>query len=110
MNRSAQKRFEKRFQKVWLDVDYSARPSLTLKWRSNADGLVFWVQDWVVNADTGKTGVLTGALWFVSPDYSTEGLIRQMYRAVEAFEIHEMREFFKYKGRKVFNPHKRNIA
>jgi hypothetical protein len=110
MNKTQQQRFLRRVTRLLLKVDYPRRPGIRFGRRANSDGCVFWVEDWVVNSDTGKSGLLRGQLWFVEPQFSEDGIVRQAFRAIQAFEEHELREFFLYKGKKVFNPHKRFIV
>ena len=110
MNKAQQAKFARRLDRIIQKIDHTGRPALMVKYRTNADGAVLWIADWVRNVDTKKSGLLTGMLWFVDDHYSDEGVVRLIYRACEAFEIHELREHFLYKGKKTFNPHKRFIA
>jgi|CXWL01.1.fsa_nt_gi hypothetical protein len=43
--------------------------------------------------------------WWLSPHMTNTELVTTAYKAVMAAEEHEVREYFRYKGAQVFNPH-----
>lgn len=56
-------------------------------------------------AKTGKKEKQSCRKWYVSAHSCRAEVVRALYKAVEAGEIHEVQEWFKYKGVAVFNPH-----
>lgn len=56
-------------------------------------------------AGTGESTVMWGRKWYLSPHMTETEIVQTAFKAVLAAEEHEVREFFEYKGRKVFNPH-----
>jgi hypothetical protein len=77
--------------------------------------IMFWqdsigpfVQLRVENSLCSITGKVTD--WKSSKIYLTEFMSRQeivgsVFGLIERAELHEMREFFRYKGRAIYNPH-----
>lgn len=57
------------------------------------------------DANTGKIEIQKGRKWYVSPHASEGEIVRTFYKVVEAAEIHELQEHFKYCGQKIYNPH-----
>ena len=43
--------------------------------------------------------------WLVSPFMQENELVRTAFKAVEAAELHELEEHFRYKGRSIYSPH-----
>ena len=56
-------------------------------------------------ATTSESTVMWGRKWYLSPHMTETEVVQTAFKAVLAAEEHEIREFFEYKGRKVFNPH-----
>lgn len=43
--------------------------------------------------------------WYISPYSTVSEVISTAYKAVQAAELHEIGERFKYRGKMIFNPH-----
>lgn len=54
---------------------------------------------------TGKMMIQKGRKWYVSPHACEGEIVRTAYKIIEAAELHEMQEQFKYCGQKIFDPH-----
>lgn len=54
---------------------------------------------------TGKPGVGKGGKMYLSPHMVDGEVVRKAFQAILAYEEHEAREFFRYKGAQVFGPH-----
>lgn len=55
---------------------------------------------------TGKKELQHSREWFLGPDLLTEdGIVQTVFKAIQNAEEHEVRERFRYKGKRVFNPH-----
>ena len=57
------------------------------------------------DAITGEMGVGYGGIRWLSPYASKSDLVRMAFGAILAYNEHEAREFFHYRGRQVFGPH-----
>lgn len=54
---------------------------------------------------TGELFLQRGRKWYIS-SYSCIGeVVRTAYKAIEASELHEMQENFKFRGDAIFDPH-----
>lgn len=116
--------YAKRLQAIANQIDYPKRPGLffLIDAESYYDkragykppfaekGLVLWIEDWVINVNTGKSGRQVGRRWAVDPTLDEDSLVRLAFQALLAFEEHETREFFTFKGKRVCDPHKRFMA
>jgi hypothetical protein len=69
------------------------------------DGFLIQAVWMAPDANTGKMELQKGRKWYVSSHACEGEIIRTIYKIVEAAEIHEMQEHFKYCGQKIFNPH-----
>lgn len=57
------------------------------------------------DAFTGAAGVGRGGKSYLSPHMTVSEIVRRMLGMALAYEEHEVREFFQYKGKRVFGPH-----
>lgn len=71
------------------------------------DGNCFYLQvrSWVFNTASKGPEMLTGRKWRISYHCCKSEFVRTVYKAVEAFVLHELQEDFKYKGVAIYNPH-----
>lgn len=58
-------------------------------------------------ADTvsGQVVAMRGRKWMLSPWMCRGELVSTAFKAIEAAEMHEMREHFLYRGKAIFGPH-----
>lgn len=57
------------------------------------------------DAITGKDGTGYGGVRWLSPHASRSDVVRTAFGAILAYNEHEVREFFRYRDRAIFNPH-----
>jgi hypothetical protein len=55
--------------------------------------------------ETGVKSLQSGRKWILSQHMTKTEIVRTAWKAVQAFEFHEMEERFKYKGKAIFNGH-----
>ena len=60
---------------------------------------------WRPDTDSGEMGWGAGGKNFISPHMTNSEITRICLKAALAFGEHEIREGFKYKGRRVYGPH-----
>jgi len=63
-----------------------------------------------IQAETADSITLERAMWRSAKHYLSYHMCRQevvssVFHAIERAELHEMREFFRYKGASIYNPH-----
>lgn len=63
-----------------------------------------------ISATTLDSVSLVSTSWTGGKNYLSEWMCRQevvgvVFSAIEKAELHEMREFFRYKGASIYNPH-----
>lgn len=63
------------------------------------------VQAWRECLETGQHALQKGRKWFLSPHMTKSEVVQTALKAVLAWEEHEAREKFKYRGQAVFGPH-----
>lgn len=87
----------------WLiDVSYDrngvpARPYLQVVVSSEAEA--------ARNAHSGKVEPWNGAKHYLSPHMCRQEIVGKCYQAIQDAELHEMREWFRYRGASIYNPH-----
>lgn len=54
---------------------------------------------------TGQPGTGRGGRAYLNPGMTDDQLVRLAFGLFLAYEEHECREFFSYRGKRVFNPH-----
>ena len=59
----------------------------------------------VLDRDTGRMAVVKGRKYLLSTHMTDSEVVQTAFMAVKAFQEHELRESFYYKGALVFNPH-----
>lgn len=57
------------------------------------------------DAFTGVMGEGKGGKRYLSPHQTDSEIVRTVFSACLAYEEHEVREFFQYRGKRVFGPH-----
>lgn len=71
------------------------------------DSGALWIR-WSFEAPCAKTGedsYVSGRQWRLSPHMTESEIVQTALLAALTAEEHEAREMFKYKGKRVFNPH-----
>lgn len=53
----------------------------------------------------GEITVQFGRRWFISENASRGDVVRTAFKAIMTWEEHEVREYFLYKGQRIFDPH-----
>jgi hypothetical protein len=75
-------------------LDSAGREYLRWSWRAI---------DAVSLVDEG--GMVKGRRWWLSPQMTESEVVQTALMAALSAEEHETREFFRYEGKRVFNPH-----
>lgn len=100
--------FIKRVQEIVADIDY--RPD-GYRWRievdnNDPDGRVFiQLEHYRPDTFTGEMKWGGGGKSYLSPYMTVSEIVRRALGAAIAYEEHEVREEFKYKGVRIFGPH-----
>jgi len=63
------------------------------------------VQCWRPDTFTGEMDYGRGGKIYLSPHMVDSEIVRKAFQALLGYEEHEAREFFMYKGKRVFGPH-----
>ena len=86
-------------------VQISYKPGWTF--RMEPDGPSYFLQILFDGEDSVTGEILTQHCrkWRVSQHMSKTEFVRTVYKAVEAAELHELQERFRYKGQAIYGPH-----
>lgn len=60
---------------------------------------------WRPDAITGEMGWGHGGHRYLRPEMTDSDIVRNVFAGFKAYEEHECREFFRYRGEQVFGPH-----
>jgi hypothetical protein len=68
---------------------------------------VFFLQVWFDAEDlvTGELDIQRGRKWYLSSFMRKSEVVMTAFKAIMTAEEHEVREGFRYRGRRVFSPH-----
>ena len=77
------------------------------RWRvmDKGDGFLIQVAFDADDCDTGCKAEQRGRKWYVSAHACLTEVVQTAYAAVERAVIHEVKEDFKYRGRRIYDPH-----
>lgn len=92
----------KYMQSILSNIKYRNWEFLT---EARGDCFLIQVQFNGLDVTTGKMELQKCRKWFISQHACLNEVVTTAYKAVEAAELHEMRERFKYYGYAIFNPH-----
>lgn len=95
------------FKHVWKDISYKDGYGLLLAKDKADPGGRYYFQVECERPDTvtGQTGIGRGGKAYLSPHMTVSELTRLAFGLFRAYEEHECREFFQWKGRAIFGPH-----
>jgi len=79
------------------DLQFNAEPA--------PGGFHIWLRGLEVDTYTGEPAPQEGRKWFVSVHCTPSDVVRTAFKAVVTWQEHEVREHFKYSGKRVFSPH-----
>jgi hypothetical protein len=57
------------------------------------------------DAQTGEVAAWRGGKWLISQHMTRNEIVRTVHKAVIGAEMHELDEYFRYRGRAIYNPH-----
>jgi hypothetical protein len=63
------------------------------------------LRHWRPDADTGVMAWGSGGKRPIKPDATDSEIVRVLFAAALAYEEHEVREFFTYRGKRIMGPH-----
>lgn len=69
------------------------------------DGFYLQIRMWEVDAVTGSTKLQHCRKWYLSRHMTKSEIVQTAWAAVQAAELHESREQFRYRGAALFKPH-----
>jgi hypothetical protein len=90
-----------RIARLLGDVEYGRNTG----WRVAPDGSWLQVVRFADATKAGDSASLFGRKWRLSPHMVRAEVVQTAFAAVRAFEEHEARELFRWRGRAVFGPH-----
>lgn len=91
---------------ILANVTYTCRQNTGFTHGHMGDG--YYIQHWqqIDCANTGEMGPPhTGRKWYISKYMTTSEIVQTALMAILAYEEHEVRERFHYKGERPFGPH-----
>lgn len=94
-------------QEVLSRIEYKKEPKWMIRLLEKGDGFlvqfIFLEKD--LTSDSIELETQFCRKWYVSP-YSTDSeIIGTIYKAIQAAELHEIAERFRYNDKMIFNPH-----
>lgn len=98
--------FEERVRDLMGEVAYREGYAIDIEWdKAYGNRLYMQVRCWRPDVVTGTYDWGYGGKRYLS-EYMTDGeILRIAFASCMAYEEHEVREFFKYRGRSIFGPH-----
>lgn len=93
------------FAEVQDDVTY--KPGYRLALKEDESGRFYYqvVNTESVCAITGRRQTDTGGKAYLSPHATRSELVQTAFGLFKAYEEHESREFFRFRGKQVYGPH-----
>ena len=85
-------------------VEYRPYAEFRLEEQSDKSLTVYYAPT-VRDSETSELVTLNGPRWTVEPKASEARIVNLLYHIVAEHEMHECREMFRVKGKKVFDPH-----
>lgn len=89
-------------QKVVDEISYKDWQFRLLE---KGDGFLLQVEFMARCIKSGELALQRGRKWYISSHACRSEIVRTAYKAIEAAEMHELHENFKYKGKLIFDPH-----
>lgn len=86
-------------------IDKISYKNWTFKVQEKGSGFLFQASFYGPDAKTGEMSLQKCRKWYVSPHACEGEIVRTVYKGIEAAEIHELQERFKYCGQTIFSPH-----
>ncbi len=86
--------------KDWM---YSIYPT---KGMFNSTAVLFYICFYAQDTYTGKRELQTCRTWLIEKDMTEFEIVDTIFKAIKAAEEHEVKETFKYKGKRLYNPHR----
>jgi hypothetical protein len=72
---------------------------------SKGDGFLLQASFTAPDSKTGQVCIQRCRKWYISSHACEGEIVRTVYKAVEAAELHELQENFKFCGQSIFGPH-----
>lgn len=97
----------KRFRELVDSIDYKDGYELLLERDQKDENGRFYIQVQCHRVDCidGRLGLGRGGKAYLSEHMSDGEIVRKAFGLFVAYEEHECREFFQYRGRSIFGPH-----
>jgi hypothetical protein len=95
----------KTFKEVKKIVEMISYKDWNLRVLEKGDGFLLQVIFFAKCARTGEMQEQRCRKWYISSHCCDSEIVRTAFKAIEAGELHELHENFKYRGVQIFNPH-----
>lgn len=86
-------------------LSYKPGTRILLGYRQITNQYYLQVECERIDITTGRMGVGRGGTYVVEPGATLSEVVQAVFGLVRNYEEHEAREWFKYRGRRVFGPH-----
>lgn len=96
-------RFRDRVRAIAQHVDY--RPDYEWEIEQTDGGVYVELLHWRPDALDGHMDWGRSGRRYLSPDMTISQIVRALFGLALGYEEHEVREFFRYRGKQVFGPH-----
>lgn len=99
--------FERRVYELVRQISYREGYAILIQRDKRAEGGRLYLQVEHVRRDarTGEVGLGRGGKAYLSPAMTDSEVVRKAFQLCLAYEEHEVREHFLFRGRQVFGPH-----
>ncbi len=99
--------FEQRVHELVGQISYREDYSILVERDKRAAGgrLYLQVEHGRRDVQTGEMGLGRGGKAYLSPAMTDSEIVRKAFQLCLAYEEHEVREHFQFRGRRVFGPH-----
>ncbi|MNF29691.1 hypothetical protein D3C85_851500 [compost metagenome] len=81
------------------------KPDWTIHLKDDGDRLYVQIEATTLDSITREPTTWKSGKNYLSPFMCRQEVVGVVFGAIEKAEIHEMREFFRYKGASIYNPH-----
>jgi hypothetical protein len=95
-------------QQEMIDIvdDITYKPTWCINCRRELDGgLYVQIEATTLDSITHEPSTWRGGKHYLSQWMCRQEVVGVVFSAIEKAELHEMREFFRYKGASIYNPH-----
>lgn len=81
------------------------KPTWCVHLREDGRGMYVQIEATTLDSVTFESSTWTGGKTYLSEWMCRQEVVGVVFSAIEKAELHEIREFFRYKGASIYNPH-----